>query len=571
MLRSIPFLVAAAATVFANVVDPDAFEGDDLSHLVTQGGNGLLEPEDSEFQHHHGDWNAALLARSPHYTTRVRDSMGEEYDLTYYDTGDANITHGDIMLPLDFTEHLQKHADHEVAGIHMLGAVQTSTRSMWPCPIPYVNSLGSANPRRIDQAIAHIEKLTNFRFVQRTTERDYMDFVPSSGCSSYIGRIGGRQAINLARGCGMSSVAHEIMHAMGIFHEQSRPDRDQYVRINEQNIQQGTQNNFRICSRCTTSGPYDCNSVMHYSANAFSVNGRPTIENIGCTNLCRAGRLGQYNGLTRGDVDAIMERYNPNSGCSGGSTPPEYTFDACTGRNVAPTGTTTRATTQTQATTSRNTQTTQTQATTSRNTQTTQTQATTTTRRTTTVEQTTRPVVTLPNPGTQPPVSGACTVFENTAHQGFPYRGAIAQITNTDRDGCCERCNDAVNCQSWTFLRQGGISFCLLYSTPLSEGAYRGVSGYTSGSRAPANVEEAGDGSGSNTAYIAGGVAAASAVLVGGAAVYSRKKSKAGKKSASAGYTSNDEIKMIESQREVEEAMRAHNVARVGGATPSYA
>jgi len=536
MCRSTALLLTLGAVFVAATIEEDAFEGEDLSHLLTE--NNLLEPEIEEESTHHGDWNAALLARSPHYTKRVREASGHEYDLTYYDTGDANITHGDIALPLEFTEHLQSHADHEVAGIHMLGAVQTSTRSIWPCPIPYVNSLDT-RPDRVDSAIAHIERYTNFRFVRRTNERDYLDFVPSSGCSSFIGRVGGRQGINLARGCGTGSTVHEIMHAMGIFHEQSRPDRDNFVRINNENIQQGTQGNFRICRGCTTSGDYDCKSVMHYSANAFSINRQPTITNIGCTDLCRPGQLGQRNGLTRGDVQAIMDRFNPNSGCSGGTTPPDYNFNPCNGRTIAPGQTTTRQTTTRQTTTTRE-QTTQPA-------QTTQPTTRTTTRQTTTTQpEATRPVVTLPGPTTpEPPVTEGCEVSPNTAHQGFPYRNAIAQIMRLpNSDACCDRCTNVVECQSWTYLRQRGYSFCLLYRTPLSGQAYRGVRGYTSGSRPPPPEP-----SSSSMPFIAGGVAAAGAVVgIGGAAFYKRSKGKKGKKAANVGYSDNAAVSMDNAQ-----------------------
>ena len=60
-------------------------------------------------------------------------------------------------------------------------------------------------------------------------------------CLSHIGMIGNKQVINIGTGCEYKGlVQHEILHALGRVHEQSRPDRDFYVRINEANIQQGT-------------------------------------------------------------------------------------------------------------------------------------------------------------------------------------------------------------------------------------------------------------------------------------------------------------------------------------------
>ena len=61
-----------------------------------------------------------------------------------------------------------------------------------------------------------------------------------SSCYSYIGRIGGPQDISIGQGCEFEGVVlHEMFHALGRWHEQSRPDRDMFVRINTGNIQSG--------------------------------------------------------------------------------------------------------------------------------------------------------------------------------------------------------------------------------------------------------------------------------------------------------------------------------------------
>lgn len=62
-------------------------------------------------------------------------------------------------------------------------------------------------------------------------------------CYSYIGRIGVGQVVSLDSTCfngGLpGTTIHELMHAVGFFHEQSRTDRDDYVSINYPNIQLG--------------------------------------------------------------------------------------------------------------------------------------------------------------------------------------------------------------------------------------------------------------------------------------------------------------------------------------------
>lgn len=78
----------------------------------------------------------------------------------------------------------------------------------------------------------------------------------------------------------IGTVIHELMHACGFLHEQNRSERDSYITINWGNVRSGTENNFEKASPALTTAfgvGYDYGSVMHYSANAFSRNGQPTI------------------------------------------------------------------------------------------------------------------------------------------------------------------------------------------------------------------------------------------------------------------------------------------------------
>ncbi|GMT26166.1 hypothetical protein PFISCL1PPCAC_17463, partial [Pristionchus fissidentatus] len=106
----------------------------------------------------------------------------------------------------------------------------------------------------------------------------------SAGCSSSVGMSGYKQTINLAPGCfSVTVVAHEISHAFGTLHVQSRSDRDNYIIVDTANIQRGTEHNFMkdppYYGALSTYGiPYEIGSMQHYYEKAFSINtNRPTI------------------------------------------------------------------------------------------------------------------------------------------------------------------------------------------------------------------------------------------------------------------------------------------------------
>ena len=96
----------------------------------------------------------------------------------------------------------------------------------------------------INAAFREISSKTCITFKARSSETNYVYIQrggAGSGCWSYVGRQGGRQDLNLqSPGCVYTGiVAHELIHAIGFFHEQSRTDRDDYVTINWSNIQAG--------------------------------------------------------------------------------------------------------------------------------------------------------------------------------------------------------------------------------------------------------------------------------------------------------------------------------------------
>jgi len=102
-----------------------------------------------------------------------------------------------------------------------------------------------------------------------------------SGCWSYFGRRGGEQVVNLEIPSCLTkdTIYHEVFHALGKVHEQSRPDRDDHVDVLLQNVAEGQADQFEIKKNVDVANTgYDLMSIMHYAATAFSKNGEPTIQ-----------------------------------------------------------------------------------------------------------------------------------------------------------------------------------------------------------------------------------------------------------------------------------------------------
>lgn len=181
----------------------------------------------------------------------------------------------------------------------------------WPnATIPYVISSGHPKKTDIEWAINHVASSTNLCLVPRTTQADYIQFISGSGCASYVGKQGGRQDIVIGS-CSKGSIAHEILHAAGLWHEQSREDRDNYITINWSNIQDGKSHNFnKHVSDGTDIGTYDYGSIMHYGKTAFSKNGNNTID-IKIPPGTNTTTIGQRNAMSSKDKAAINKLYTP--------------------------------------------------------------------------------------------------------------------------------------------------------------------------------------------------------------------------------------------------------------------
>lgn len=187
----------------------------------------------------------------------------------------------------------------------------TSREFLWPGAIvPYEIESG-VERSRVLTAIDHFHLHTGIRFISpRDNTTDKVIFRRGEGCYSPIGRVGGTQFITIGIECTPGLIIHELMHTLGFWHEQGRSDRDKHLTIHWENIAPGKEHNFQhLIDGSNTLLPYDYQSILHYSATAFSKNGLPTLSRLDGS----IKGLGQHEKLSNGDIQAIQSAYSGNT------------------------------------------------------------------------------------------------------------------------------------------------------------------------------------------------------------------------------------------------------------------
>ncbi|XP_048118840.1 six-cysteine containing astacin protease 4 isoform X2 [Alosa alosa] len=175
--------------------------------------------------------------------------------------------------------------------------------------VPYViqNHYSSRELSIIQRGLDSFASSSCIRFKLRSNERDYISIESRSGCYSYVGRTGNAQTVSLSRsGCLYhSTVQHELLHALGFNHEQTRNDRDNHIRVYWENIIDDMKYNFNKINTLNQGTPYDYNSVMQYERYAFSKNNLPTMEPIPNSNAA----LGKATEMSQNDITRLNRLY----------------------------------------------------------------------------------------------------------------------------------------------------------------------------------------------------------------------------------------------------------------------
>ncbi|TNM87641.1 hypothetical protein fugu_005862 [Takifugu bimaculatus] len=214
---------------------------------------------------------------------------------------------------------------NEVAGVDLLeGDIQLDEAShrntiigeryRWPTPIPYYleDSLDMNAKGVILKALDQYRLKTCIDFKPWKGEQNYISVYKGDGCFSSVGNQQvGKQRLSIGKNCDrVATVEHEFLHALGLRHEQSRADRDDYVDIMWDRIVPGKEHNFKMNDDTMTSAlgvPYDYSSVMHYSKMSFATGSEPTIV----TKIPHfMDIIGQRISFSTGDLSKISHLYN---------------------------------------------------------------------------------------------------------------------------------------------------------------------------------------------------------------------------------------------------------------------
>ena len=193
------------------------------------------------------------------------------------------------------------------------------TQFYWPSRIVYYDFSSNFAPykRNAMDAMNNISNVSGIRFIEKDANTsNYIHFnYSTSGNNSPLGMQGGKQVINIYNTESVSVITHEILHSLGLFHEQSRTDRDDYIDIDFDNIRPSKRHNFnKYTAEGYTGyniGPFDYNSIMMYNGHITDSNFvyDTSINTITIKNTNTATTQG--DSLSIGDISAIRSIYGP--------------------------------------------------------------------------------------------------------------------------------------------------------------------------------------------------------------------------------------------------------------------
>lgn len=268
-----------------------------------------------------------IHAKPPAKTGETKTGIWRGRLVTYQVIDGRDIYQGDIIL-----DNVQPVTAAGMGGVKPDSIGIAYSQYMWPkvgsvYQIPYIIDPASGDVANINSAItAYNSDLSGvIQLVAHTTEANYIDINMTVGdesgeCEATEGDAHvGEQMVTGSEACTVATILHEFGHVTGLWHEQSRSDRNTYVTVNYSNVIKGSWGNFeQVYDDAQELTPFDYASVMEYPAFSFTRNGGPVIESIP-----PGIPLSNLVGYSAADIEGIERLYGaPPSKITVTSNPP---------------------------------------------------------------------------------------------------------------------------------------------------------------------------------------------------------------------------------------------------------
>ena len=219
---------------------------------------------------------------------------------------------GDILIPISATK---ENSSLDASGSQK-NSIIADQESLWPnSTIPYFFDPNFGNFTEARVAIHHWNLFTTLNFVESTNQADDDLIVfQGSGCNATVGYRGGRHenSVSIGNVCDYGDAIHEFGHAIGLYHEHNRNDRDDYVEVFFDNMIPSFHSQFEKNEHDGFDSheftPFDFNSTMMFSSDAFSIEGRNnSMLRLNGTAIRRSEVLSEY------DIQGVESVYRDGS------------------------------------------------------------------------------------------------------------------------------------------------------------------------------------------------------------------------------------------------------------------
>lgn len=213
-----------------------------------------------------------------------------------------------------FIDKVQLICEETINKLIIMGLIVDEIRKRWPgnCLVYKIGAAFTSEERaRIRSALDSWKETGFVQYIEKSTQDRYVSFVqdsiPLDGiCSSNsLGMSGGEQIIRLDPGASVSTIRHEIGHALGLYHEHKRRDRDRWIDWNEAKTKSIYRYQFLKVdlNEAQNVDAYDLDSLMHYgSAKSMSIDGNTPL--IKTDNVANSGRIGSAS-ISAGDIGSV--------------------------------------------------------------------------------------------------------------------------------------------------------------------------------------------------------------------------------------------------------------------------